>query len=73
MDFTTMLHEINKIDKKVLDHAHIHGFRPSIQFEQKQNYSFEELLIIINSIDAAWETHIQHPSRAVRFETAYIQ
>ena len=39
MDFTTMLHEINKIDKKVLDHAHIHGFRPSIQFEQKQNYS----------------------------------
>ena len=73
MDFTNLRHELAEIDRQMLNHAHIHGFRQAVQFEQKRTYTFEELLIIINMIDSAWETHSHHSSTSYRKETQYIQ
>ena len=40
----------------MITYAHNKGTRKTIQFEQKPFYTFEEMLLVINLIDDAWET-----------------
>lgn len=47
---------------KNIHYAHTNGLRNSIQFQQKDYYTFEELLIMINRIDEAWENSLNNKS-----------
>jgi hypothetical protein len=47
---------------KNIQYAHTNGLRNSIQFQQKDYYTFEELLIMINRIDEAWENSLNTKS-----------
>ena len=49
-------YESNKETAPIITHAHINGLRNSVEFPKKSNYTFEELLIILNFIDVAWES-----------------
>ena len=46
------------LPKKYIQYAHTKGLRNSVQFQQKEYYTFEELLILINRIDEAWENNL---------------
>jgi len=41
-------------------HANNNGCRQSIQFEHKAFYTFEELLVVMNMLDEAWEKTTEH-------------
>ena len=49
---------INNDFTKYIHYAHTNGLRNSVQFKQKEYYTFEELLILINQIDEAWENNL---------------
>ena len=56
-------HSINEYSlNKNIQYAHPNGLRNSIQFQQKEYYTFEELLIMINRIDEAWENSLNTKS-----------
>ena len=52
-----MLNEINRINlnnhfrNDLFNHVHNRGYRNSFNFIKKDNYTFEEVLLIIKSID----------------------
>ena len=59
MNFSHMAHELINIEQNQqtgsIIHAHANGSRKSIRFEQKPSYTINELLIILNMLDDAWE------------------
>ena len=83
-NFNKVQKELNKIDnlKKIAGHMdidehqydeninfiHKKGYRQSIMFKKQQNYTFNELLIILNKLDNVWE---ENSSVALRYP--YIQ
>ena len=56
-----MLNEINSINlnnhlrNDLFNHVHNRGYRNSCNFIKKDHYTFEEVLLIIKSIDDIWE------------------
>lgn len=66
MNFSQMTEELTNIEYKLpiqqnnaqqrtIIHGHANGSRTSIQFKQKLSYTIDELLIILNILDNAWE------------------
>ena len=73
MNFSHMTNELINIEQNQqtgsIIHAHASGSRGSIRFEQKPSYTIDELLIIINILDGAWEA----VSRNKTINCTYIQ
>lgn len=73
MDFTSLKTELDNISFnntqsfQKITHAHIRGSRHSIQFEHKQNYTINDVINIINRIDDAWESNINHDENEMQY------
>lgn len=53
---------------EMINFIHKNGYRQSMAFKKQENYSFNELIIILNKLDSTWEEN-----NTVSLRYPYIQ